>query len=53
MSNKGVHFKTLVSGFCSESYFIKCFREAFGCTPGEMRKQGEPFRFGTPSDKRD
>ena len=40
-------------GFCSESYFIKCFREAFGCTPGEMRKQGEPFRFGTPSDKRD
>ena len=28
-------------GFCSESYFIKCFREAFGITPGEMRKKGE------------
>ena len=27
-------------GFCSQSYFIKCFREAFGVTPGEMRKQG-------------
>ena len=26
-------------GFCSESYFIKCFREFFGCTPGEMRKK--------------
>ena len=25
-------------GFCSESYFIKCFRTAFGVTPGGMRK---------------
>ena len=27
-------------GFCSESYFIKCFREKYGVTPGEM-KRGE------------
>ncbi len=27
-------------GFCSESYFIKCFRACFGCTPGEVRKRG-------------
>ena len=26
-------------GFCSESYFIKCFREAYGITPGEMRRK--------------
>ena len=27
-------------GFCSESYFIKCFRASFGVTPGEARKGG-------------
>lgn len=26
-------------GFCSESYFIKCFREQYGVTPGEMRRR--------------
>ena len=26
-------------GFCSESYFIKCFREAYGMTPGAMKKR--------------
>lgn len=25
-------------GFCSESYFIKCFRERYGVTPGAMRR---------------
>jgi AraC-like DNA-binding protein len=23
------------TGFCNTSYFIKCFRQQFGCTPGE------------------
>ncbi len=36
-------------GFCSESYFIKCFREAFGCTPGEMRKQGDLMQPDAPN----
>jgi len=27
-------------GFGNNSYFIKCFREHFGCSPGEVRKKG-------------
>lgn len=26
-------------GFTSPSYFVKCFREKYGCTPGEWREQ--------------
>ena len=30
-------------GFCSESYFIRCFREAFGETPRRFRERPEPL----------
>jgi len=26
-------------GFCSESYFIKCFKKAYGKTPGQYKKE--------------
>ncbi len=30
-------------GFCSESYFIRCFREEFGETPRRFRERPEPL----------
>ena len=30
-------------GFCSESYFIRCFRETFGETPRRFRERPEPL----------
>ena len=39
-------------GFCSESYFIRCFREEFGETPRRFRERQEPlFESETPPVK--
>ncbi|MCV9940691.1 GlxA family transcriptional regulator [Boseaceae bacterium BT-24-1] len=32
----------IASGFSSASHFSKCFREAYGCTPHEVRKPKQP-----------
>ncbi len=37
-------------GFCSESYFIRCFREAFGETPRRFRERPEPLFEGEKQD---
>ena len=37
-------------GFCSESYFIRCFREAFGETPRRFRERPEHLFEGEKQD---
>lgn len=41
---KSVSEAAELSGFQSVSYYIKMFKKAFGCSPGEYRKRFETFR---------